>query len=260
MAERIELMVTVKAYPNISQKYGEVVCVAGICTDRERPEWVRLFPVPFRDLELQDQFAKYQVISLEADLHSGDSRPESRRPNVDTLQLHQKITTSGKWKKRRELVEPMLVESMCELRRRQEKDGVSLGVFKPADVEEFTWDQEEAEWSPEKKGIISQPSLLLPTKTGLEKIPYRFRYRYRCSDSKCNGHHQSIIDWELAALYRKAQWLYDTEEVRLEKIAQKWLDEMCGPKKDTHFFVGNQHQYPEGFLVLGVFWPPKGED
>jgi hypothetical protein len=31
---------------------------------------------------------------------------------------------------------------------------------------------------------------------------------------------------------------------------------MCGPTKDTAFIVGNQHQYRQGFLVLGVWWPP----
>src|SRR5713226_2623428 len=33
VSDRISLLVTVKAYPAISQKYGEVVCVAGIRTD-----------------------------------------------------------------------------------------------------------------------------------------------------------------------------------------------------------------------------------
>ncbi len=56
----IELIVTVKAYPNISQRYGEVVCVAGIRTDVEPNRWVRLFPIQFRDLEFSKRFKKYQ--------------------------------------------------------------------------------------------------------------------------------------------------------------------------------------------------------
>jgi hypothetical protein len=28
-------------------------------------------------------------------------------------------------------------------------------------------------------------------------------------------------------------------------------------KRDTAFFVGNQHQHPTAFMVLGVWWPPK---
>ena len=40
-------------------------------------------------------------------------------------------------------------------------------------------------------------------------------------------------------------------------ILQKFLGEMCDQRKDTIFFVGNHHRYPESFMVLGVFWPPR---
>jgi len=32
---------------------------------------------------------------------------------------------------------------------------------------------------------------------------------------------------------------------------------MCGPEKDTAFIVRNQYRNHDGFLVLGVFWPPR---
>ena len=58
---RVRLMVTVKAYPNISQRHGEVVCVAGIRTDQAQPAWVRLWPVQFRDLAFADRFEKVAI-------------------------------------------------------------------------------------------------------------------------------------------------------------------------------------------------------
>jgi hypothetical protein len=81
VVEQISLLVTVKAYPAISQKYGEVVCVAGIRTDTPAPTWARLFPVPYRDIPFGQRFKKYQHISLEAEHHSGDKHPETFRPN-----------------------------------------------------------------------------------------------------------------------------------------------------------------------------------
>jgi len=43
-----KVLITVKAYPNPSTRYGETVCVAGI--DIDKKEWVRLYPVPsYRD-------------------------------------------------------------------------------------------------------------------------------------------------------------------------------------------------------------------
>ena len=65
------LLVPVKAYPAISQKYGEVVCVAGIRTDPAAPAWVRMFPVAFRGIPFDQRFKKYQHISFGAERHSG---------------------------------------------------------------------------------------------------------------------------------------------------------------------------------------------
>lgn len=255
MKGAIELLVTVKAYPNISQKYGEVVCVAGIRTDVEPHRWVRLFPIHFRDLDFSKHFGKYQYIRLQTTPHSGDSRPESIRPNTDSLEVGTHLDTKRGWAARRAIVEPLMAESMCELQRRQARDQTSLGIFQPAEVSDFTAEPVSAEWDPEKQAVVSQPSLMLPTKAGLEKIPYRFRYKYRCSDGACSGHHQSIIDWELSQSYRAWRDRYGDEV--LDRLKQRWLDEMCSEAKNTAFFVGNQHQHPEAFLVLGVFWPPK---
>jgi hypothetical protein len=36
----------------------------------------------------------------------------------------------------------------------------------------------------------------------------------------------------------------------------RFLDEMCSPNRDTHFYVGNMHQHPADFLVLGLWSPP----
>ncbi len=28
-------------------------------------------------------------------------------------------------------------------------------------------------------------------------------------------------------------------------------------KFDTHFFVGNLHQFPASFIIVGLFYPPR---
>jgi hypothetical protein len=259
MASRsISLLVTVKAYPAVSQKHGESVCVAGIRTDTPAPEWVRLFPVPFRDLGWNQRFKKYQEITVRATHPAGsDTRPESWRPDPDSLRTGAVFDSARNWRKRKPYVLPLVAESMCEIQRRQVLDGTSLGVFKPAAMEDFVPEADNSEWKPNQQAVVQQPSLLAPTKTGLEKIPYRFRYRYRCSDRDCRGHSQSIIDWELAQSYRDWREKYGEEGV-IDKLRQRWLDEMWAAKKDSYLFVGNQHKYPEGFLVLGVFWPNRG--
>lgn len=143
--EQIELLVTVKAYLNISKRYGEVVCVAGIRTDVEPVRWVRLYPIHFRDLEFGKRFEKYRYVTLKAKPHSGDARPESMRPNTDSFELGDKVDTRKKWSARRSIVEPLLAESMCEIQRQQKLDRTSIGVFRPEDVSEFTVDTVDAD-------------------------------------------------------------------------------------------------------------------
>lgn len=255
MGNRIEMLVTVKSYPALSKKYGEVVCVAGIRTDTPVREWVRLFPVAFRDMRFTDRFKKYQRISLEAERHSGDTRPETYRPNLETITtLGDPLPPKKSWAERRPFIDPLLVESMCETRRRQEIDGTSLAAFRPGEVLDLIIDDDVEERKQGQATIAAQQSLLFPNKGELEQIPMTFRYHYKCSSKGCKGHKQSMIDWELGASWRNWRDRYD-ETTLLENLRKRFLDEMCGPGKDTIFFVGNQHLHPKSFLVLGVFWP-----
>ncbi len=88
-------------------------------------------------------------------------------------------------------------------------------------------------------------------------MPFTFYYRFRCYNwPKCCGHKLMIHDWELNESYRRWRQKYKGEEL-LEKIKQKWLNDICGTKKDVYFYVGNVWRHPKQFMVLGVFYPPK---
>jgi len=172
------------------------------------------------------------------------------------VEVLQNLDSKKGWAKRRPFVDPLVLDSMCEIQRRQKADGTSLGAFRPGEVLDLTIDQDAETWEPSKQAIADQPSLFFADKAGLEKIPYRVRYRYTCSEPTCPGHHQTIIDWELAQSFRNWREKYETA-VLLEKIRERWLGEMCRPDKETLFFVGSQHLHPAAFLILGVFWPPS---
>jgi len=255
----IKVLPLVKAYPNLSRKYGEVSCIAGL--DMDTGGWIRLYPVPFRSLEDTQKFRKYEPIRARVQRRSADRRPESWRVDADSIErIAPALSTARGWEARRSIVEPAIGESMCAIRRNQQETGSSLGMFRANDVSDLVID--EVERDPEKSEMaeawVAQGSLLGASelkqqRKALEQIPYRFQYRYRCSDGGCQGHLQSIVDWEIVELFRNVRdqpnWQY--------QIRKKWLDQMCGADKDTAFIVGNQHQYPDGFLILGVWWPPR---
>lgn len=271
--EEIDFLPIVKAYPAVSKRHGEVACIAGVQfthTDAlSHPDvhWVRLFPVPFRDLEDEQQFAKYQPIRVRVESHSSDSRPETRRPDRESIEVTgDTIPAKGDWLGRRPYVEPLMVDSMCAIQCRQKEDRTSLGLFRPAeilglDIEDIdvkeekeelaqTMARREAQGSLLKGGEIDEKAELLGA---LDLIPHRFKLRYRCADSGCQGHVQSIIDWEILQFYRREREKPDWEQI----VRRRVLEEICAPDRDVALVVGNQHQHENAFLVLGFWWPKR---
>jgi hypothetical protein len=58
-------------------------------------------------------------------------------------------------------------------------------------------------------------------------------------------------------MYRQFLLSYPAEEIRLQKIQQKWLEISDTAKKEVYFYVGNLKRFRQTFMVLGVFYPPK---
>ncbi|HWE00894.1 MAG TPA: hypothetical protein VG326_00690 [Tepidisphaeraceae bacterium] len=249
-------LVTVKTYPTPSEKYHETVCTAAVTKEEG---WLRLYPIQFRDLPRHQQYAKYQVIKLRMTKHEGDARPESFRPDEKTIEVLETLGTVNdkQWQRRREWIDPTQSASMCEIQREQKRTGKSLGVFRPKEVTDLVFEEDDPEWSGKKQGILNQMRLFYEKQLDLEKIPYSFKYKYICEDANCKGHTQSIIDWEIMELYRNVKRSSQDENEVKQKLRQKFLDQLCGPGRSTSFFVGSHSRYPATFMILGVFWPPK---
>ncbi|MBI5286333.1 MAG: hypothetical protein HY878_01920 [Deltaproteobacteria bacterium] len=248
-------MVTVKAYPNPSRKYGETVCVAGI--ELTNKKWIRLYPIPYRDLDNDKKFKKYNVIEVKATKALDDKRPESFKVDINSIRIIDWYDTKNHWKKRKKLLFPTLSSSLCEIYEESESNGKSLGMFKPQNVE-FNYQYAKPKDEDARGACYAQLSFYNKNKDVIEPIPYEFRYSFNC-DGKvdCGGHSLPIIDWEIGQSYRSWRWKYRGEGVLLEKIKERWLDNMCSYKKDTYFFVGNWKRFRDNFMILGVFYPPK---
>ena len=74
MVLRKRVLVTIKTYPQPSEKYVEIVCTAGICEDGS---FIRLYPFPFRNLEEHSKFEKFRWIEVDVVKNANDPRPES---------------------------------------------------------------------------------------------------------------------------------------------------------------------------------------
>jgi hypothetical protein len=248
-------MITVKTYPELSNKYRETSCVAGIRLDDGPPRHVRLFPVPFRLLAEEAQFSKYSIIEVDVEPHGRrDSRPESLRPDLDTLKVVGDVPTGGDWKQRYKYVEPLVVPSLCAVKRDREEHGTSLGVFRPTDVS-FQLTRAEP-WSESKAALADQLDLFEQDLAPLEWVPLEFRYRFRCADDDCPGHEMGLKDWEAGASYRKFLRKYGEHAVR-DKLRERWYDSIFTPDRAVHFFVGNIAAHPKTFMLLSLFYPQR---
>ncbi len=258
--EDAEVLITVKTYPTPSQDHVETVCVAGVRIDTETPSWVRLYPIPFRALGETEQFKKYQLVKVKIKKRgSKDPRPESYAPKLDTLELGSVIDSSSNWKKRKDLLHPVIgATSTCELidinrRTPMSQPAPSLGLVKAAvsKIESIPF-RDWTEKQREKAERAAQGDLFSAPLSLLAPFPYRVRVHYKCSSENCTGHKQEILDWELGAAGYRWQRQYSDPE---QRILDKWKQLLSNAEKDVHLFVGNQHQYRQSFSILGIWYP-----
>jgi hypothetical protein len=262
--ERMQTVVLVKAAPVLTSHLDETMCVAGIRTDAETPTWVRLHPVPFRDLSDDHKFAKYQAVSVDVRRPKTDRRPESWSPLEGSIVLGDTISTDERWARRRQLVESLGEANMCDLVAANQAGsgpGVpSLTVVRPAappmleitvrDDDQLKKWRQRAAAAGARISLFDDPAVAKPE---FEVVPWRFRYLYRCQAPHCNGHRQTIVDWEALALWRHVRHHADWQDKMREKFeGTLWNN------RESVLFVGNQEEHPTSFLVLGVFWPPAG--
>lgn len=209
-----------------------------------------MYPVRFRYLQFKKRFTKYQWISAEVQKLQQDSRPETFRLNEESIDLGQVIDPSDNWRRRRELVLPMLNESVEDLQFLQRETGQSLGIVKVEDLLDFRVTPAESAPEPVQQSLFENV-------LDLDPIPMQFRYRYRCAGETCKGHDMSIIDWEIGQLCRKAGEKCFTEMEVRDYVARRFVDMMFSPKKETYFFLGTHRWHPTRFMICGVFYFEK---
>lgn len=256
---RLRVLITVKAAPNPSETYGETVCVAGLRLDPNDGGWVRLYPINYRELERDDKFKKYDIVSLTARPNVGDPRAESWRPEIDSLVREGHLKP---WKPRQAYVNDFVDGTMCGLIQavRDSPPARSLAAIRPRQVTGLEiephpgWDTEERRKIEHYMNQLEFPELSRGPKTPLEAPRFKGWYRYLCQAPGCRQHRQGIYDWEWVAFQRTLAAYSDAE--LHEALRKKFLDEICAPSRDIVFFVGNQLKHQQGFMVLGMFWPP----
>ena len=268
MSRMRKVFITVKTYPTLSKKYDELVCTAGILDDGS---WVRVYPLPFRKLDYENRYKKYQWMELPLVKNESDPRPESHKvTDIDQVRLiGEPVGTKQGWLERKNIIfgNNTVYTDLADLIEKANNNELSIAIFKPAEMLDLVVEETEREWSSESlellKAKASQLSLF-QTQEELEKeflivdkLPYKFSYKFR----DCKGKESTLMieDWEIGMLYWNCLKQTEGDEKKaLELVRKKYIDEFSS--KDLYLFLGTTRQFhgwaKNPFVIIGVFYPP----
>lgn len=248
-----DILMAIKAYPNPVEDLGEAICAAGVDRDGN---WLRLYPIAFRDLPFAKQFKKYQWIRGRIAKSSADTRPESYVIDHDSIEPLETVDTSNRWARRKELLAAHILPSVEALWGIAAQGGRTMAYVRPAGTPELVIEEREAGWSLKKAGLLAQARLFGRQKAPLERIPFRFAYKFHCEGLTCGGHNMQILDWEVHQSYRAWRGQYGEDGWR-EKFVEKYGPDFFA-RHDVLFNLGNIAKHPDSFCITGLFYPTKG--
>ncbi|MFI5364559.1 MAG: hypothetical protein ACHQ4J_02950 [Candidatus Binatia bacterium] len=250
--ERKRVLIVVRTYPTPATKGVEVSCTAGIT---DAGQWIRLFPVPYRFLDQDKRFRKYQWVNVGV-FKASDLRLESYTLIRDSIEIvSEPLSTDHAWKARWQVIRPLVAHCLCCLERERDSNGFpTLGLFRPKKIERLLIELAAPSWTKEEREILGQSSFIdNAPETELEKVPFTFKYQFACDHQECSGHTLMCTDWEMGQSWRRWRDKYGPKWEG--KFRQRYEAEMIG-KYDTHFYVGTVKGHPGSWIIVGLFYPP----
>lgn len=257
---KARILILCKTYPSPSAKYSETSCVAGM---DEHGNLIRLFPVPFRLVNNEQQFKKWQWINVLVE-KSPDRRVESHKVFIDTIEPCEWVSTRKDWTDRRYWLDKLpIFHDFNTLEQARQTDGITLALLRPHEITELLITRASAdEWTDQEldklQQMQQQASLFdedLPTLKRLQKIPFDFHYRYSCLvDGELIDYKHKIVDWEACQLYRTVLRSHGKDAWEAP-FRQKIFEDL--PSKDLMFLMGTIHRFPNQWLIVSLIYPPK---
>jgi hypothetical protein len=264
------VLIAVKTYPTLSSKYDELVCTAGF---KEDGTWIRIYPIPFRKLEYDKRYSKYDWVEIDLVKNTSDFRPESFKPKSieANFEIVSNLDTSHNWHYRKEIVLKNTYTSLANLiiEAKDRAKLTSLAVFKPKAILDFTIEEVEREWDKKKldalKANAQQLNLFKNSENPFEvvkKLPFKFSYKF--IDENNVESTLIIEDWEIGALYWRSLGRHEGNEQKACMDVKKKYFEDFAKTKDLYLFLGTTREFhlmaPNPFVIIGTFHPMKDEN
>jgi hypothetical protein len=261
-------LITVKTYPQPSNKYEELVCTAGLFDGRK---WIRVYPVPYRFFIENSMYPKYSWVIVDLVRNKSDFRPESYRPNKgvdEVFTLDGIVDTKNNWAVRKSYIQSEVFLSMTELiALAKSEQNKSLATIQPQEVTNFIIENTDRDWKEKWKNHALQMSYLEYAKSSstmkrrlVQKVPYNYYYEL-LTKGDSNPRKMQIEDWEIGSLYWNCLRITGGDETKANQLVRKkYFDDFVN-NKDLYLFLGTTKRFhnigPNPFMIIGVFYPPK---
>ncbi len=250
-----ELLILTKTYPSPSASQRETTCVAAVNASGEMR---RLFPVPFRLLDGDKQFRRWEWIGARISIPNKDHRPESRRIDTGSITRPGNViaVNRGDWSDRLKWIEPHVVKDFATLEARRQATGQTLGFLRPERIVRLEITPlKDSDWTDADKTKLAQDGLFdspsVKARARLRKLPFDFHYHYE-TGGKVQRH--KLVDWEAGALYWNC--FRDHGPKGWEgKFRQRLETEFS--QKDLLLMMGTIHRFPDQWLIVGFVYPPS---
>jgi len=239
-----QVLITVKTYPQLSSRYGELVCTAGLLNGER---WIRIYPIPFRFLQDSRQYPKYSWITLDQERRTQDFRPESYRPRRgidEPIQVDEKLGTKNAWAGRKDFVLKEVFTSMTELiSLAKSEERKSLATLKPTEIVGFVIEETDRDWKDKIIAQNQQGDMFETNDRGemqarqyVQKLPYKYSYQF-LSEGDNRPRKMMIEDWEIGALFWNCMQRTNGDEIAAnDLVRQKYLNTFR-EKNDLYFLL-----------------------
>lgn len=240
-----ECFILIKAQPHRSSRYFETVCCAGVGRDRR---WRRQYPVPFRILDDEQQFRRWDWIRYSYVRPRDDRRVESQKVVPETLEVVGRIKQS----ERAGFLEPLIRQSFAEASSRHE----SLTLIRPkqfsVEAQLKTEKEIDAEASKHRE-LANQLSLFDSTAKPLKICRARFTVKWQDYDGHSRSH--ECDDWETSAAYNRFERLHGHSravEIVKEKYEHEYMNAGLAFAFSTHKRRNAEFGAENQWLLVGM--------
>ncbi len=251
MKER--LLVLAKAAPEISKKFEQTICIAGIT---DGGHWRRIYPIPWKVFwtKAGTRFRKKSWIEYELESDDpSDHRPESRKIDYSSITPLRPADFHE--------IEKLLRARLTTIEAIEAKGTktASLGVVEPIEVHDYLPTD-----NVHYRDLVTRQAQvdLFGNRVIQLDIP-KYKYRYRFKDDVDGRIHETLCeDWEAAELYRhceayRREGKYKDEDEVHEKVKDKMLRAIF--RYDHVYFIVGSHYRFNTYMIVSVVYPRKSD-